>query len=236
MNVGFLWKSLLFLLSLTLLCSLGFWQLSRAQYKQTLIDQAQLAQTTITLDEQKITQIPLNQARFQHIKFSTSLQNKNIILLDNQVLKGQVGYHVLVPARLNNQQAILINRGFVPIGKNRQELPSILPISGPVTIEGYLDIAYRNPLIKQAIDGKITWPLRVQQIDFNLLSTLMGISLYPMLVTLNEDSPYVLTPLPKATTYLTPEKHIGYAVQWFSLALAFLIWFIYFLYRSKQKV
>lgn len=224
----------LFILCFTLLCALGFWQLSRAQAKRALIQQAEAAKTTQILDNQSLLNNPMPK-RFQHVKFSTNLMNENIILLDNQVHKGQVGYHVLVPAHLDDENVILINRGFIPLGKNRQELPMISPISSTITIEGYLDIAYRNPLTKQVIENSIHWPLRVQQIDFDFLNTLMNVTLYPMLVTLNEDSPYALSPLPMGVLYLTPERHIGYAVQWFSLAITLFIWFSYFLYKRKHK-
>ncbi len=65
------------------------------------------------------------------------------ILLDNRVHEGRVGYDVLTPFRIQNgHMRILVNRGWVPMGPSRSQLP-VLETPGQVQIiSGHL---YRPP-------------------------------------------------------------------------------------------
>jgi hypothetical protein len=58
-------------------------------------------------------------------------------LLDNQVRDGRPGYHVLTPLRMA-ENAILINRGWVPLGEFRQVLPDRECPRMIMTIGGWL--------------------------------------------------------------------------------------------------
>jgi surfeit locus 1 family protein len=218
--------------AITLLCSLGFWQLSRAQFKQNLENQWQNARVQQPLSLNDLLQkrpADLKTWQYQSVSLKTNLLNQYTILLDNKTNKSQVGYHVVVPAQLDDQTVILINYGWIPAGPTRTKIPTIAPLTGEVTIEGYLDFAYRNRFISSATESKsIEWPLRMQQLDTELLSTLWGKKIFPMLVILNE-GPH------QATALMSPARHRAYAFQWFSLAvtLAALLGFYY--WKGKKS-
>jgi len=168
------------------------------------------------------------QLRYYPVKLTGHFLNNNVILLDNKVNNGQVGYSVYVPFVIPNMQKIfLVNRGWIPQGKSRSHLPSLSPIIGEVTIEGLLDIAYRNRFISTSLENTvIQWPLRMQQIDLTLIKEILGNDIYPMLVSLDKKSP---------TPYLNPERHLGYAVQWFALAITFLLLCLFFKFKNKKS-
>jgi len=46
------------------------------------------------------------------------------ILLDNRVMNGVAGYHVLSPLRIaGSELAILVNRGWLAAGRSRERIP-----------------------------------------------------------------------------------------------------------------
>lgn len=230
--------TLIVLIGVTLLCSLGRWQLLRGQEKQSLLTQWETHSHSLALDETALTQTkPL--ARYTAIKLTGHFLNNHTILLDNKTNNGRPGYHVLTPLELLNQTVILIDRGWVPLQRTRQELPHIPAIIGEVTIEGYLDFAYRNPFIHDAIENnEIKWPLRVQELDWDQIGLLLNKSIFPMLVKFNQPTAYSFELTPVKTEWMSPERHYGYAVQWFLLAftLGALYSLFYFRHCRQGKV
>lgn len=209
----------------TLLCGLGFWQLSRAKQKDALLEQADKGQQHVILGQEALSQTMLaKDLRYHRISLQGHFLNDYTVLLDNKTNNGATGYHVFVPLSLKDNSVILVNQGWIPIGASRSRLPSLPGVKGEVTIEGYLDFAYRNPFIHQALEtDSIQWPLRVQQLDLALLQELTGKNIHQMLVVLDNNSPYAFEAQEKIVTTISPARHRGYAFQWFSLAAVLLV-------------
>lgn len=207
----------------TLLCALGFWQISRGHEKQALLDQWQSGLQSSPLSNDLLKQDPLPN-RYSPVKLTGTFINEQTFLLDNKINNGRVGYHVITPFLISPTQILLVDRGWIPLVGNRDNIPQIPPILGQVTIEGYLDFAYRNPLIKHMIENdESQWPLRIQHVDLDALQGFFKETLFPMLVKFREHKLKV-----ESVNGFTPERHYAYAFQWFSLALTLCglsIWF-----------
>lgn len=201
----------------TLLCYLGYWQLDRAQQKEALQNHQQAAQQHHALKNNDLLRVSNTTAwRYRPVKLTGSFLNNYSILLDNKIKNGQAGYDLYTPFAIDPQTVVLINRGWIPVGPNRKTIPPIVPIVGNVVIEGYLDIAYRNPFVSTALETPvITWPLRMQYLDITVLSTSLKKVVYPMSVEFEN----------KSAGWLNPQRHRGYAVQWFGLAIALVVFY-----------
>ncbi len=154
-NIPFLKMGLITLLvaaGVTLLCSLGFWQLSRAQEKEALLQQQQQGKKQPLLTQAALTQASRH-LRYHRISLQGHFLNEHIILLDNITKRSLPGYYVFAPFSLKNGEVVLVNRGWIPLGPSRNQLPKPMPVKGEVTIEGYIDFAYRNPFIKHALEN-----------------------------------------------------------------------------------
>lgn len=221
-------------MSVTLLCRLGFWQISRGQTKQAQVQAFENGPLMAPL-ENLLMDEPLP-PRFTPVILTGRFLNDRTFLLDNKINNGRVGYHVLTPFQLKNGLILLVDRGWVALTGSRSQLPTILPISGEVTIEGYLNFAYLNPLIKDLIENnEVKWPLRIQQVDLKALSSLLGENVFPMLVNFKAPCLYSFEVPPFQSEEFPPERHFGYAFQWFSLALTLSILYIWFLFRQSRS-
>lgn len=215
-----------------LFISLGFWQLSRAKEKETLQQQfaARLQSPPISIE-----QLPTNtNLRYYPITAKGHYDNSHNILLDNKILNHQIGYEVLTPFIPNNHpRAILVNRGWIPAGSQRNKLPLITAATA-TTFMGYI----YEPSGKPFTLGKLTeteqqWPLRMQALNLNAISTHLALPVFPWVVLLSPNAPDGFTRDWKPIN-MPPSKHIGYAVQWFSFAIVLIIIFIVCRPRRKR--
>ena len=220
------WKlTLLGLLVVCLLASLGFWQLSRAQQKKILLESFQSRTTHAPLTSNDLNNP--NDWRFYRANLTGTFDNQHTVLLDNKTYKGKIGYEVYTPFHAKGMaQTLLIDRGFVAIQINRQTLPTIQPITGTVTVQGMLNLPPTYVALGQMTDSPdIRWPLRVEYIKLPALGKIINTDLFPYTLTLDPTSPYALDASAIEWNIFTvsPERHLGYAVQWFALALTLLV-------------
>lgn len=215
------------LLLLPLLLALGFWQLDRARQKAEL--QAAFAERFEQPPAALAVVNPADPAnRYRRVIAVGRYDSGHQLLLDNQVRDGQPGYHVLTPLRSTDGAAILINRGWLPLGASRQELPDISVTAEPVTISGWLaQPAQPGFRLGDAAGGDLKWPRVIPYVDYQRLAILLGYSLQPAVILLEPGASagYWRDWQPRFGGY-GPERHQGYAAQWFALAAALLILYL----------
>ncbi|ODS24017.1 hypothetical protein AB835_05690 [Candidatus Endobugula sertula] len=228
------WKLTLFVLFfLPLLLRLGFWQLERAEEKRQLwiVYQEQKRLPAVPLDiDQKQTV-----THYQTVIVEGHYDRQRYWLLDNQPRNGQVGYEVIMPLQVGKQW-LLVNRGWVAAPARRDQLPVLKTPEGKVTLQGYLHQPSQNAVLKQLeSDLLVDWPKRVLQINHFAAQSVLKADVYPTQLRIKDDSPGALiTQWPVMSTQ--PEKHQGYAVQWFTMALVlFLLYGWVLLFRTESK-
>ncbi|MBL4910633.1 MAG: SURF1 family protein [Alteromonadaceae bacterium] len=238
------------------LVKLGFWQLDRAQQKIQRLERIEklkhqqalsitqvinLAQnayknksnTKADLTNQVMTKAQAETINDLPVKITAKFDDKHIFLLDNQVENNALGYRVFQVAH-SQSHYFLVNLGWVIGSINRQLLPQFTPVSGLQTFTGHIRKMERGVVLQEQIFDKISWPLRLQQIEPNKLSPLIGEKLLPFVVYLdkNEEIGFIKNWHP---VVMPPAKHQAYAFQWFSLALAWLILMIWITLKSNDN-
>tara|TARA_S200000501_G_scaffold379012_1_gene446334 strand:+ start:10214 stop:10948 length:735 start_codon:yes stop_codon:yes gene_type:complete len=233
------WKTLLFvLLVIPILIKLGFWQLERADEKLAL--QARYAQQQLAPPVPLSTLAFSEELAYKPVYILAEIDNDHTVLLDNRIYDGQVGYQVLSPALMQNGQAVLVNRGWIAGFLDRRRLPEVPPIIGQVRLLGNIYLPLGEAVILAADQWSNQWPLVVQWVDIERLELHLGRELLPLTVRLQADSKGALT-ADWPTVNVKPEKHRGYALQWFIMALALLLFWLYSSIRpeasgSKQSI
>jgi len=217
------------------LLSLGVLQLNRAEEKKTIISKRSIAESKPVINIKKINQ-NWQDFTFRSIKMTGHYDFSKQLLLDNQIFNKQLGYQVLTPFLLSDGETIiLVDRGFIAFTGSRQVLPKISKQFQSKLIVGQL---YSPPkrlvLAKQvALPGR-SWPRRIQSIDINFLQSYFSQPLRPFLVRLSADdiNAYQAN-LPQAL--ISTQRHHGYAVQWFALAVVWLIGCCIVFYRNFRE-
>lgn len=224
---------LITLLLLTLLLSLGNWQLNRAAYKRTLLAEYQNRIKGAPLHLSDLNQKQKN-INFLPILVNGHFDNAHQFLLDNKIYQHQVGYQVLTPLVINqSHKIILINRGWIPAGESRHQLPVISAINGIQTIRGiiYLPPTHSFTLSNQQ-ENLSQWPNVIQTIHVLQIEKLLNHPIYPYIILLAPQASHGFIRDWQPVT-ISPYKHIGYAVQWFALAGTLII--IFFVVNIKGR-
>ena len=212
-------------LALPVLCALGVWQLYRGQEKQELLARAaaQSARPALELnalsDTDRVAEGRPVRARGEFIAHRQGL-------LDNQVRDGRVGYDVLTPLQLSGSGAVvLVDRGWLVRGSRRADVPRWQTPNGEVSVTGYL----RTPTDVPLVDGRVAETLGgfwvVSEIDPRRLGEYLGMTLQPRILRLDPESAHGFR-RDWPVVAMGPQRHYGYAVQWFGLAVALLVLYI----------
>ena len=147
--------SLVTLLILPVLLWLGFWQLDRAEQKQQLLHKFEAQQDAPLIALQTLDKQQLLDYRFRQVSAGGTYDAEQQILLDNQVVQGRAGFHVFTPLRLQaSSAAILVNRGWVPLGASREELPEIALQQNQVELIGRLSQPANPGLLLTAAESQ----------------------------------------------------------------------------------
>ncbi len=219
-NISLPWLAFT-LLVFALLINLGLWQGDRALQKEQRLERIkQLSSKDALTLPQILTQSP-DEINDLPIRLSGEFKDGKQFLLDNQTNRGQLGYRVYQVVNIDDK-SVLVNLGWVLGSINRQELPNIMPIVGSFQLKGHVRLIEPGILLMEQQFPKNQWPLRVQQIELEKFSQLIGTQLLPFVVYLDKTDKvgYVKNWQP---IVMPPEKHRAYAFQWYSLAAAWLM-------------
>jgi surfeit locus 1 family protein len=217
--------TLLTIVLIALLISLGRWQLRRADEKRLLFDSFAAGTDVTRPIDLGTPRLP----RYQHIEASGHYDQARQILIDNMINADRAGYFVITPFALTGGGWVLVNRGWVPLGASRAVRPTIPVTSDTRRLRGRAD-NLPSPGIQMGTRATLAPPYPVVAAFPNHaeLARLLGESSWTKaadLVLLDPAEPdgYVRSWAPPG---FPPMRHIGYAVQWFALALTLLVIYV----------
>lgn len=205
----------------TIFASLGSWQVKRKAEKQTLFDRFENAPLLNIGDA-------LEQGeRFALVSANGQFDTERHVLLDNRILDGRAGVHVLTPFTLEDGRSLLVNRGWLPLPADRRSLPEVPTDDAPRVITGRLNrLPSDGPRVGDAdVLTTNNWPQLVTYLDLTTVEDALGLTLLPWLVQLDADQDEGFDGRQWRAAVMPPEVHGAYALQWFGLmAAAIIIW------------
>lgn len=226
-----LWPTVATLVVLPLLLTLGVWQLERSRTKeaQQAVFLKRPGQAPLQLDspaEREALRDQPAEFRFRSVHLEGRYKGREQYLLDNRTHDGVAGYYVFTALQFagSGAESMLVNRGWTPVGERRDELPLVDLETQPVSIRGQLaEIPGSGLLLGETGHDQTGWPRVVQTIDLDAMSDELGTRLLPLVARLAPDEPNGFVREWQAYVGISPERHRGYAVQWFSLGTALVI-------------
>ncbi|HBI21527.1 MAG TPA: SURF1 family protein [Legionella sp.] len=213
---------LLTLFAMALFVRLGYWQLERASDKQQMMAALNAFIKQVPTPWGSSDPLP---AQYQTLRVKGHFLPA-IFLLDNQHHQHQFGYDVISPLKIQGGVVVLVDRGWVPGDVTRQQFPEVETPCGVVSLVGS---AYypstKQWILGQALEKKGTDLAVVEWVDADLISKFLHKSVYPFIIRLSKSANFGYV-REWAVVAMPPERHYGYAFQWFAIALAIFILFI----------
>jgi surfeit locus 1 family protein len=214
-------------LLLALFVSLGYWQLGRAREKQALIESFnEGGETTVALGPDAVDGLP----RYQHVSALGRFEPGRQILLDNMPSsEGRPGYRVLTPLRrTDGGSLLLVDRGWVPLGPTREQLPDVSVTADAREVSGTLD-GLPEPGVRlgpAGTPGDSGWPRVLNFPTRDDVESALGEAVESRILLLDPGRPDGFERVWRPALGFGPERHLGYAIQWFALALTLVVIFI----------
>ncbi len=205
------------------LVGLGAWQLQRLAWKEGIV-----AAIAARMDEPPVAlpamPDPATDA-YLHVSVSGAFTGQ---ALDVLVSRKQVGpgFRVVAVLQADDGRRVLVDRGFVPDGSRGVGHGA----GGPVTVTG-------NLLWPDEVDGFTPPPDAATGLWYarDLPAMAEKLQAEPVLVVARSETGEGVAPWPVDTTGI-PNDHLGYAVQWFLLALVWLGMTILYLWRMRRRM
>ncbi len=225
------WATMMMLAGVALTIALGFWQLSRADTKQALQSQiaAYALQPPIVLNEHTLK---TNDIILRRISAQGRFEPRHVVYLDNRLHKHQPGYHVMMPLRLTgSDKLVLVNRGWMAAGSERNRMPQVTTPDGDITVVGTATPPSERflELSSHVTDGNI-W----QNMALDRYRVVTKLNVLPVILQQTDAlDDGLIRDWPPVD--LKRNTHLAYAVQWFALAAAMLIYYVVINVRRSPR-
>ena len=220
------------LAGIAVLVALGTWQLQRLAWKETLTERinTRLKQAPVAFQEAMKQREDGQDVDFLRVRLRGRYDHskaQHFYALN----KGQFGWRMLTPLRPQSGPPVLIDRGFVP---DPQKAVAEATAEGPLEVVGALRLDYvpKELFTPDNDPGANSW----YWFDVAALRTVTGLSeLRPMVIQLDTPDHPGQWPAATALSPNLPNKHFGYALTWFGLAITLLGVYIAFIVQERRK-
>ena len=242
------WKTLIVLLAMAAMTSLGFWQLDRLDQRRADNQQRQaaLAAPPIELSD---APLPQGELRDRLATAQGQFDYDRQVAIRNQSYAGQPGYHLVTPLLIaGSAKAVLVNRGWIPVGE-----------ADPATWRG-LDELHTGPQYgilqptRRRPDGTVSaiphdtvtgW----YRLDIEAIGQTLPYTLLPVVLQLTPGngkpldadrprSPGFSDTLPHRIVpdiSFSEGNHLSYALQWFGFAITAAVVYVAVARRAESR-
>ena len=205
---------------------LGVWQIERAAHKEGLLQAFNSEQESPPI--RLTSQSPDWSRVFVDGIFDSSRQ----ILIDNQIHKGKVGYKIFTPFRFDDNKIVLVDRGWIGQGQSRSDLPQLNILEKKSRIIATVTSPEQGVLAGSELLTN-EWPRVSQTKAVEVIASAFNEPILDIVLVLDPGSSQITEFIQIKPFAITPVKHYGYAMQWFTMSIVLLGMFLYALKREK---
>lgn len=224
-------------LAMALFANLGVWQSRRAVEKQAMLDAAAQVLSSRTPRPLALAADPSRARAYDWALGSGEFEEQGALLLDNQQRNGRAGVRAYRIFRPDRGSPLLVDLGWLPLGGDRR-LPEVPRPQGAIELRGLLVPPPSSGLVMGPAMGRDGEAWLMTRVDTAVIvrETALSRPLAPRVLRLDPKLPIGyerdLELLPNT---LPPDKHRGYALQWFALALAVLVTALVLTFRKPRR-
>ena len=213
-----------------LFAGLGAWQVSRG-FEKRIEHQVFADETGITTWHDGMDITP-----YQRLQLTGTYDNEHQVLLDNIIVNSRNGYYVITPLRGSGEGSVLlVNRGWIertnePFNTSSPSVPAEW-----VTVRGRVGSLPRAGMkMGDAFTPGDNWPKSAVYPSYEEMAAALGTDLQSFVLLLDQEEEHGFSRQWTPGGF-GPDKHFGYALQWFAMA-AVLSGLLIWNYRKKKFI
>lgn len=208
--------------AIALALAAAYWQYQRGQEKERLAARlaALAADPPVTLSSEEVRPADVVGRR---VTVRGRFVPRHAVFLDNRVLRGVAGYHVVMPLAIGDGPLhVLVNRGWIAAGPDRSHLPEVRTPEGPVEVSGRALVPGERFL---ELSSRVTEGPVWQNLTIERYRKAVPIPVQPVMIQQESELEDGL-----AREWSPPdlgvERHYGYAFQWLAIAATILLFYL----------
>jgi len=229
------------LLAFSFLIGLGVWQIQRKAWKEGLIAAltARLAVPSEALPPAKAwPQLDRARDEYRRVEFTATFDNTHeaLVFASATAFRPDVsgpGYWVFAPARLADGSVVMVNRGFVPDGRQDPKSRPDRQIAGPVDISGAMRWPDTRHWFTPNDDAAHNLWFARDPVAIAAAKNIGPVA--PFYVEQETPVPPGGLPQPGKLVVSLPDNHLQYAITWFGLAAVLAGVFISWAFTSGRR-
>jgi surfeit locus 1 family protein len=209
------------------LIALGLWQVQRLAWKEALLAEigARIAAPAEPLPPEGAAEADLRALRFQPVELDGRTTGAEVLVLTGQKGVG-AGYEIIAAFETAEGRRILLDRGFVPEGREGGARPPVA-----LRVRGNLHWPEETDRFTPPPDrGRNLWFAR----DVPSMAEALGTEPILVVVREAEGDAQGVEPVPVSTAGI-PNDHREYAITWFSLAAVWAGMTGFFVWRIRRR-
>ena len=219
-----------------LFCMLGAWQLSRGERKDGMLEDASQVVAERRALPLAAAADATRSSALDWAEGAGRFTDAPAVLLDNQIRESRPGvrvYRVFLPEA---GAPLLVDLGWLPLPADRR-LPVIAPLPGTLHVAGLLAPPPSAGIATPGVTATPSGSLLAIGLDHEVVSGALQLpGLAPRVLKLDPDLPVgYARDLDILPNTLPPERHLGYAVQWFGLAAAVFVIAVVMTVRQRRR-
>lgn len=209
---------------------LGMWQLDRRDDAAATVDTVQA-----NYDQDPLRYSPELFAAYEEhnewkpVRLTGRYDSANERIVRNRPLNGRPGYEVLVPLKLKDGTAVVINRGWLPIGNQQAGHPDTVPLAPEGEVTVIARIRPGEPVLDRTAPAgqlaSIDLPGYQSELDYPIHTAAYG------LLASEEPAP-ATAPIAPAKPAIDLGPHLSYSMQWFAFGV---LLFVGLGYAARQQ-
>jgi surfeit locus 1 family protein len=220
-----------------LFINLGFWQLRRLEDRrlENTVGESRFEGDPVDLGllleasgEERDT------LEFRRATTTGVFQPEDEVLIRSQVHQGVAGFHVITPLLGERGNAVLVNRGWVPLDVDQVPATAAPPPEGNVTVTGWVRPTQTRGALGPSDPGEGRL-VTMSRVDIDRIQQQVPYELVPVYLSHLDDLDGDL-PIPAPSPSFDDEgPHLAYAIQWFSFALIGLVGYFFLMRRAARR-
>lgn len=214
---------------LAVLLSLGFWQLDRRTWKTDLIQTLEERLAAPTLTVENLPRDPAEDLEFRRFRLQGTFAEHDLELV-SRTRNGVVGREAVTPLDLGDGRFVLVLRGFVPAEVGIPDPPDDV-----VEVTGVFHLPSEPGWMRPDNEPETNEWFWIDPPTMAAASGIDGEALVPgYLVATSPIGDGERWPEVREVDVDLPNRHLQYAITWFSLAVALIVVFVVFL-RGRRR-
>ncbi|QKK24786.1 SURF1 family protein [Rhizobium hidalgonense] len=217
---------ILVLIALSILISLGTWQMERLHWKEGLLADIAARQAAAPVPLAEIEAMAASGGDIEYRKVTATgryINNKERHFF--ATWQGQTGFYVYTPLELADGRTLLVNRGFVPYENKEPEMRMQGQLTDQQTVTG---------LARAKLPGKPSWVVPDNDVaknifywkDLDVMAESVGLEkarVIPFFVDADSTPNPAGLPIGGVTQVDLPNDHLQYAFTWYGLAAVLVV-------------